>query len=80
MWFSRRRHTVRGIFYTACPQIIGDLKYEFGYGEQSGWMYTVNGEYPSVHAGAYELNDGDTVEFVYTVSAGTWEDTSTGDN
>jgi len=35
-----------------------------------GWMYTVNGNMPSVGASDYELNDGDTVEFYY----GSWNE------
>ncbi len=32
------------------------------------WLFSVNGEAASVGAGAYTVNDGDTVEFVYTDS------------
>lgn len=50
---------------------IGGLS-EFDCGSESGWLYTVNGEYPSVSSGAYTLSEGDRVEFVYTVSLGTY--------
>lgn len=43
---------------------------EFGFGEMSGWMFRVNGEYPEMSCGAYTLSDGDTVEFVYTCDIG----------
>ncbi len=42
--------------------------YEHGFGSQSGWMYMVNGEFPQCSCGDYKLSDGDSVEFVYTVS------------
>ena len=42
--------------------------YEFDFGELSGWTYTVNGERPSVGAGAFPLHDGDTVIWAYTVT------------
>lgn len=46
---------VRGIGYV----------YEFGFGSESGWTYRVNGSVPQMSAGAYELSEGDAVEFVY---------------
>lgn len=39
---------------------------ELQHGDLSGWTYTVNGEYPAVGCGAYELKDGDKVCFIYT--------------
>lgn len=47
-----------------------DGLYEFDFGEMSGWMYMVNGEFPSVGCGNYELSDGDRVEFIYTRNIG----------
>ena len=43
---------------------IGDL-YEAEYGPTSGWGYKVNGKAPSVGSGAYVLNDGDVLEWLY---------------
>jgi len=43
---------------------------EFGFGELSGWMYRVNGEFPRVYAGEFTLHEGDVVEFVYTCDLG----------
>lgn len=37
------------------------------YGGASGWLYAVNGTTPGYSAGAYELSDGDVVEWFYTV-------------
>lgn len=44
--------------------------YEFSGGELSGWMYSVNGEFPSVGCSGYELKDGDVVRFLYTLDLG----------
>lgn len=38
---------------------------EFDKGQNSGWMYKVNGEYLNVSIRDYKLSDGDNVEFVY---------------
>lgn len=47
-----------------------DGVYEFEHGEMSGWMYRVNGDFPSVGCGNYVLHDGDRVEFLYTTNIG----------
>ncbi len=44
--------------------------YEFDFGPLSGWTYRVNGEMPSVGAGAYTLADGDVIEWLYTKELG----------
>ena len=51
---------VRGIGYVS----------EFGFGELSGWMYTVNGEFPDVSVSDRVLESGDVVEFRYTCDLG----------
>lgn len=43
---------------------------EFDFGDLSGWTYRVNGETPSVSCSAYELQDGDSVLWVYTLELG----------
>lgn len=48
---------------------IGGL-YEFSFGEMSGWMYRVNGEFPEMSASEYTLHEGDVVEFLYTTDLG----------
>ncbi len=40
--------------------------YEFDFGELSGWVYHVNDISASVGSSAYELKDGDRVEWLYT--------------
>ena len=44
--------------------------YEFEYGDLSGWMYRVNGEFPEVGCQGYHLNDGDRIEWLYTKDIG----------
>ena len=44
--------------------------YEMQYGDLSGWMYRVNGEFPSVGCGEYLLHDGDVIEWLYTCEIG----------
>ena len=48
---------------------IGNL-YEFDCGEQSGWMYSVNGTYPGLGCSAYTICDGDVILFSYTCDLG----------
>ena len=48
---------------------IGGL-YEMDCGAQSGWMFSLNGSYPSKSAGSAELADGDRVIWVYTCDLG----------
>lgn len=51
--------------YGAYVSAIGHIS-EFGFGEMSGWLYCVNGEYPEVSCGSFFLSQGDVVEFCYT--------------
>lgn len=55
-----------GSFYGVYVRGIGHI-YEFGFGDMSGWLYTVNGGSPDISAGEYILSEGDRVEFIYTV-------------
>jgi len=41
--------------------------YAFDYGDLSGWVFEVNGEKPSLGAGEYELSDGDSILWRYTL-------------
>lgn len=43
---------------------------EFDGGPKSGWMYSVNGEFPQYSAGIYELTDGDNLRWQYTKNLG----------
>ena len=44
--------------------------YEFDVGSLSGWMYKVNGWFPNYGCSRYQLQDGDTVCWVYTCDLG----------
>lgn len=44
--------------------------YEFSCGELSGWMYKVNGIFQNAGCAAVVLQDGDTVEYLYTCDLG----------
>lgn len=57
---------------------MGDMAYvkginglfEFDCGTESGWLYSVNGEYQGVGCGTYILENGDYVEWHYTLDLG----------
>lgn len=40
--------------------------YEMDCGEQSGWMYKVNGWFPNYGCSSYTLSDGDSIVWAYT--------------
>lgn len=44
--------------------------YEFDVGSESGWMYSVNGWFPNYGCSRYQLENGDTVCWVYTCDLG----------
>lgn len=44
--------------------------YEFDCGQNSGWMYSVNGWYPNYGCSSYTLEDGDVIEWRYTCDLG----------
>ena len=48
---------------------IGNI-YEIDAGPLSGWMYKVNGEFPSYGCGRYVVEAGDRIEWVYTCDLG----------
>jgi prenyltransferase beta subunit len=43
---------------------------EFDHGPLSGWVYSVNGQFPSGSAGSYMLANGDKVAWLYTMDGG----------
>lgn len=59
-------NTVYGLAYVEGIAYL----YEFDFGDLSGWMYQVNGVFPSVGCGEYELSDQDRVLWVYTRNIG----------
>ena len=44
--------------------------YEFDCGPLSGWMYQVNGWFPSFNMGQYKIERGDKIEVIYTCDLG----------
>ena len=44
--------------------------YEFDCGPLSGWMYQVNGWFPSFSMGQYQVERGDSIELIYTCDLG----------
>lgn len=44
--------------------------YEFDCEEGSGWMYRVNGVFPNYGCSQYQVEDGDTIEWLYTCDLG----------
>jgi len=56
-------------YNSAYVEGIGNL-YEFDCGPLSGWMYWVNGIFPSYGSGKYTLKQGDVVEWLYTCDLG----------
>lgn len=44
--------------------------YEYDCGDLSGWMYSVNGIFPTISSSEYVLHDGDEVVWQYTCDLG----------
>lgn len=44
--------------------------YEFDCGELSGWVYSVNGEFPNYGCSLYTVSEGDEVKWQYTCDLG----------
>ena len=57
------------LYNSAYIEGIANL-YEFDCGELSGWMYSVNGEFPNYGCSGYTLQDGDVICWVYTCDLG----------
>lgn len=47
-----------------------DYLYELDCGGLSGWMYSVNGEFPQVGCNAKKLSDNDEIRWLYTCDLG----------
>ena len=56
-------------YHSAYSEGIGNL-YEFDGGPLSGWVYSVNGEFPNYGSSRYTLQDGDSVVWQYTCDLG----------
>lgn len=57
------------VYNSAYIKGINNL-YEFDGGELSGWMYSVNGVFPSYGCSQYELKPGDSIQWKYTCDLG----------
>jgi len=57
------------IYNSAYIEAINNI-YEFDIGELSGWMYSINGWYPSYGSSRYQLSPGDIIEWRYTCNQG----------
>lgn len=44
--------------------------FEFDKGSQSGWLYRVNGVFPSYSCGSYTVKSGDVIDWLYTEDLG----------
>lgn len=65
----------KGITYTYNSKKTGYVSEingikELDYGAESGWMYSVNGDYPDTGCGDYEISAGDTIRWRYTLNLG----------
>ena len=58
-------YTFSSLYGTNYIEGINNL-YEFDCGEESGWMYKVNGWFPNYGCSKYELHDGDVIVWCYT--------------
>lgn len=57
------------MYNSAYIQGINNL-YEFDVGNESGWMYKVNGLFPNYGCSRYQVEDGDVICWVYTCDLG----------
>ena len=61
--------SVSPIYNTAYIEGIGNL-YERDCGTGSGWLFSVNGAFPSVGCSNYTVSDGDSIAWLYTCEMG----------
>ena len=59
-------YDAKGSYVRAVIAPDGTKVAELSKGQYSGWMYRVNGEFPDTYMGAYELEDGDVIEVLFT--------------
>ncbi|MBR5536365.1 MAG: DUF4430 domain-containing protein [Clostridia bacterium] len=57
------------LYDSAYIEGIGNL-YEFDCGNESGWMYSVNGIFPNYGCSQHKPQDGDVIRWVYTCDLG----------
>lgn len=59
-------YTAHGAYIEAITTPTGVTLSELDEGENSGWMYRINGAIPDAYMGARTLKNGDTIEVFYT--------------
>ena len=59
-------YDAKGSYVRAVIAPDGTKVAELSKGQYSEWMYRVNGEFPDTYMGAYELEDGDVIEVLFT--------------
>lgn len=61
-----------GIDYTIRSGYVAgiDDQNEFDKGSESGWVFSINGGFPSVGAGSVNVRSGDYIEWLYTTNLG----------
>ena len=57
------------VYESAYIEGINNL-YEFDCGELSGWVYSVNGDFPSYGCALYKIEDGAVIKVLYTCDLG----------
>ena len=57
------------LYDSAYIEGIGNL-YEFDCGNESGWMYCVNDQFPNYGCSHHMLADGDVIRWKYTCDLG----------
>lgn len=69
---TRRVLDSKGIdFRIRSGYVVGiDGQNEFDKGPTSGWMFSVNGDFPSIGPGSVTVEDGDYIQWLYTTNLG----------
>lgn len=62
-------HSTTPLYHTAYIKGIGNL-YEFDCGELSGWVFSVNDQFPKTGCSACSVQPGDVIAFQYTCDLG----------
>lgn len=61
-------YEAEGSYVQAITHPNGTRVAEFSKGQNSGWLFRVNGEFPDVAMSDYQLSDGDVIEVLFTAN------------
>lgn len=61
-------YEAKGSYVQAITHPNGTRVAEFSKGQNSGWLFRVNGEFPDVTMSDYQLSDGDVIEVLFTAN------------